>query len=83
MDEDGGAPHAHDSEDDIDGCTCDVDIHEGEVTPDVELPTATGGLQAGEAKHDGEDGIDGCDVDFHGTDVTTDEELPVATGGVA
>lgn len=83
MDEDGGAPHAHGHEDDIDGCTCDVVIHEDEVTLDAELPAAAGGLQAVEPRHDDADSFDGCDVDFNVADVTADEDLPVATGGIA
>ena len=83
MDEDGGAPHTHANEDDIDGCTCDVEIHEGKVTLDAELPATAGGLQAIETRHDDEDNVDGCDVDFNVTDVTPDEDLPVATGGIA
>jgi hypothetical protein len=82
MNEDGGTPHQHDDEADIDGCTCGIAINEDELTRDAELPAAAGGLQVVVTAHDDEDAIDGCDVDFNSRDVTADEDLPVATGGV-
>jgi hypothetical protein len=76
--EDTGAPHVHEDEDHVDGCTSNVEFDERDALSDTELPLAAGGVQAA----DEEDGIDGCDVDFNGTDATTDEELPIAVGGM-
>jgi hypothetical protein len=78
----GGPTVAGGDEDDVDGC--DVEFHDGDATPDTELPTASGGVAAvaPEAPAD-EDGIDGCDVEFGDSDATRDEDLPVAVGGVA
>jgi hypothetical protein len=78
----GGSTLADGGEDDVDGC--DVEFQDGDVTPDAELPPASGGVVAPvlEAQAD-EDGIDGCDIEFGDGDVTRDEDLPVAVGGVA
>lgn len=80
--EDTGAPHVHEDEDHVDGCTCDVEFDESDALSDTELPLAAGGVQAADEEHDDEDSIDGCDADFNGTDATTDKELPVAVGGM-
>jgi hypothetical protein len=75
-------PHVHEDEDQIDGCTCDVEFDQSDALSDVELPPAAGGVQAARQGLGDEDAIDGCDVDFNSPDVTTDEELPITAGGV-
>jgi hypothetical protein len=40
-----GAAHAHDDDIDVDGCVCDVTIAPEEMTDDVELPEASGGVE--------------------------------------
>jgi hypothetical protein len=80
--EDTGASYVHEDEDQVDGCTSDVEFDESDALSDTELPLAAGGVQAADEEHGDEDGIDGCDADFNGTDATTDKELPIAVGGM-
>jgi hypothetical protein len=80
----GRAPHIHGDEDELDGCACDVELEQGEVTLDVELPAATGGVEPALERHGVDsDDIDGCELDFNEGQPTIDEELPAATRGGA
>ena len=83
MTKDGVAPSIDVHEDDVDSCLCDIELHDTEATPDVELPPATGGVEVAQQEHADEDHIDGCDLDFNNADATPDEELPAAVGGGA
>lgn len=69
-----------------DGCLCDIEIADHEITPDENLPQAVGGVEAAGVldDDDAEDSeIDGCDLDFESAEPTADEYLPTAAGGVA
>lgn len=68
--------HEHD-----DNCVCDIELKDGEVTSDSDLPVASGGVAAAQG-HEGSDDADGCDLEFKDAQPTADEDLPVATGGV-
>lgn len=81
MSKSGKAAASAADDDHVDGC--DMEFHEGDATPDAELPTAAGGVAAVHNAGADEDGADGCDVDFNAVEATKDEELPVAAGGVA
>ena len=82
MTKNGNVPDTDEHEDHVDGCICDIELDDDEITPDGELPAAAGGVEAAREEHADEDDVDGCDVDFNEFDPTTDEELPVAAGGV-
>ena len=72
------APH----DDDLDFCTCDIEIEDSEATPDEELPAASGGLDSiPETAGDLEE-TDGCEVGFTESDAVADEDLPTSAGGV-
>jgi hypothetical protein len=78
-----GSPATDDDAEDADGCLCGMEHLDDDVTSDLELPSASGGVEVDEEEQPGddEDDIDGCGVDFTEIDQTTDEELPVAAGG--
>lgn len=82
IDRDGSLANDDDSED-ADGCLCGMDHLDDDATSDLELPSASGGVETGddEPPDDNEDDVDRCELDFSQTDQTTDEELPVAAGG--
>jgi hypothetical protein len=73
------APDAHEHDD---HCVCDIQLEEGEITSDADLPVAAGGVASVGAKQPAED-ADGCDLDFNLAEPTADDQLPAATGGVA
>jgi hypothetical protein len=75
-------PGIDEDDDHVDGCVCDLERDDGEATLDVELPAATGGVEA-PSHGDAESVDDVGDVEIDEAEVTTDEELPVAIGGVA
>jgi hypothetical protein len=77
------APDRDGEEDHVDGCVCDLEIADQEVTLDEELPATQGGVQSINQQSAGGEDIDGCDVEFTEHDATPDEELPAAVGGVA
>ena len=77
-----GAPE-NGHEDHVDGCVCDIELDDDEVTSDADLPEATGGVGVVQGSGAGLEDVDGCDLDFNESDPTTDEELPAAIGGVA
>lgn len=77
----GGAPRIEGGEDDVDGC--DMEFHDGDATPDAELPVAVGGTApVAQGAPGEEDDVDGCDVELAEAEATKDEDLPVAVGGV-
>lgn len=70
------------SHDHIDGCLCGLTLEADELTDDLELPEAAGGLEEPPQKLMANSSeIDGCDLDFT-DDQTGDDELPVAVGGI-
>jgi hypothetical protein len=77
------SPATDDDAEDADGCLCGMEHPDDEATSDLELPSASGGVDTGDEEQpdDNEDDVDGCELDFTTTDQTTDEELPVAVGG--
>jgi hypothetical protein len=78
-------PNVLEDETDADHCCCGIELLEEEATLDIELPPATGGVEAVHAEpHDDEDHeeMTCCDIDFSAEDLTTDEELPVSVGGM-
>jgi hypothetical protein len=75
-------PDASDAHEHDDHCVCDIDLKADEITSDMDLPVAAGGVApAGGPQAD--DDVDGCDEDFNKFEPTSDEDLPVAIGGVA
>jgi hypothetical protein len=78
------SPPSDDDLDDADGCLCGLEHLDDDATSDLELPTASGGIEVSveELPADDEDDVDGCDLDFAEVDHTADEELPVTVGGV-
>ena len=76
MAEQPGAPE------DLECDACDIDLREEEITSDIDLPAAAGGVAAARGEELSED-ADGCDDAFNKFEPTKDEELPVATGGIA
>jgi hypothetical protein len=70
-------------DEDEDSCLCGMDHPDDDATSDLELPSASGGVDTDdeEPPADDEDDVDGCELDFTTTDQTTDEELPVTVGG--
>ena len=82
MAEDGKASDHDGNEDNVDACTCGIELQESEATPDTQLPAATGGVVIAIEESPDEDEIDGCDAVPNDTKATTDEELPAATGGI-
>jgi len=79
-----GSPTTDDDAEDADGCLCGMEHLEDDATSDLELPSASGGIDTDDEGQpaDDEDDVDGCELDFNETDQTTDEELPVTAGGV-
>ncbi len=80
-----GSPATDDDAEDADGCLCGMEHLDDDATSDLELPSASGGVETDEEERpDDHDDVDGCELDefdFTETDQTTDEELPVASGG--
>ena len=81
LEDEKAADHDGDEEN-VDACTCGIELQESEATPDTQLPAATGGVIIAPGESRDEDDGDGCDVVLNGIEATTDEELPAATGGV-
>jgi hypothetical protein len=77
------SPVTNNDDEDADGCLCGMEHLDEDATSDLELPSASGGIEADkdEQRADDETDVDGCELDFTGTDQTTDEELPVTAGG--
>ena len=65
-----------------DGCLCDIDIPDEELTADEDLPESYGGVELASFDED-EAELDGCDIVFEEVEPTLDEDLPAATGGIA
>ena len=74
-----GEPDAHEHDD---NCVCDIELNEDEITSDLDLPGAAGGVAAVQQQQAADD-ADGCDLEFKDAEPTADEDLPVAIGGVA
>jgi hypothetical protein len=70
-------------DEDLDFCTCDIEIDASEATPDTDLPAAGGGLESSAEAALGGEEADGCEVGFDGAEGMTDEDLPPSAGGVA
>ena len=77
------SPVTSDDDDDADGCLCGMEHLDEEATSDLELPSASGGIEADRDAQpaDDETDVDGCELDFTESDQTTDAELPVTAGG--
>jgi len=72
-----------DDDEDADGCLCGMEHLDEEATSDLELPFASGGIEADKDAQPAADetDVDGCELDFTESDQTTDAELPVTAGG--
>jgi hypothetical protein len=73
---------ADETGDHVDRCVCDIELRNGEATPDADLPTAAGGVESIQSQTADPDAIDGCDIDFKEFSSTLDEDLPISVGGV-
>lgn len=73
-----GVPDTHEHGD---NCVCDIELNDDEVTSDLDLPVASGGVTPA-LGHGATDDADGCDLEFKDANPTADEDLPVAIGGV-
>jgi hypothetical protein len=67
----------------VDGCASGADIGAADITPDEQLPAASGGVAALPQPDADEDHADGCAPAVDAAGVTTDHELPAAAGGGA
>ena len=78
----GVRPDVHENGEDVDCCICDIDLRDGEATPDADLPPTAGGVETFQRQIVDADAADGCDIDFREFSSTPDEDLPIASGGV-
>jgi hypothetical protein len=71
------------TENDIDGCLCDIHIDELDAVDDKDLPAASGGVVIAAGAAGGDDAeSDRLEFALSDADATPDEELPAATGGI-